>query len=251
MNVTPERVNTFEGPTEGFLCSVSDNKYGLDFQEFTISDYQSKNNLFKIGKGLPLPSDMSFDFSEGDQNDAARRIKYNFSEDMLRLPYIETSLKFQVGPRELKNFRMIERHYFRGELIRSYDFKFGFCIPGSVNTWDVLYEVPSLSDETINKIIDNPYAVKSDSFYFEGDKLIMHNKASYKYYRENNAQGKKSYEDKYGSKGAKSGAAKAQAKTTPYVSQFEELKIADSKDPSPRSGPPSCKSTSKDTWSKN
>ena len=43
----------------------------------------------------------------------------------------------------------------------------------------------------------------------------MHNKASYKYIREDAAQSKKSYEDKFGgSKSAKSAGAKAQAKTT-------------------------------------
>ena len=55
-------------------------------------------------------------------------------------------------------------------------------------------------------MIAYPYETKSDSFYFAGSKLIMHNKASYKYFKEDAAQAKKSYEDKYGAKGAKSGA---------------------------------------------
>lgn len=49
-------------------------------------------------------------------------------------------------------------------------------------------------------MIDNPYETKSDSFYFVNDRLIMHNKASYKYFREDAAQVKKSYEDKFGAK---------------------------------------------------
>ena len=72
-------------------------------------------------------------------------------------------------------------------------------------------------------MIDNPYETQSDSFYFVNGKLIMHNKASYKverllytflririnadpsnvttqYFREDMAQAKKSYEDKFGSK---------------------------------------------------
>ena len=69
-----------------------------------------------------------------------------------------TTLQFSVGPEEVcvpaharapapahvdklswqvDNFRMIERHYFRDILIRSYDFSFGFCIPNSTNTWEV------------------------------------------------------------------------------------------------------------------
>ena len=30
-------------------------------------------------------------------------------------------------------------------------------------------------------MIDSPFATKSDSFYFVGDMLVMHNKAEYQY----------------------------------------------------------------------
>lgn len=30
-------------------------------------------------------------------------------------------------------------------------------------------------------MIDNPFETKSDSFYFVGDELVMHNKAEYDY----------------------------------------------------------------------
>lgn len=43
-------------------------------------------------------------------------------------------------------FEMVERHYFRGELVKSYDFQFGFCIPGSTNTWQAVYDVPPMSE---------------------------------------------------------------------------------------------------------
>lgn len=43
--------------------------------------------------------------------------------------------------------RMIERHYFRDRLVKSFDFEFGFCIPNTTNTWDVVYDVPALDDE--------------------------------------------------------------------------------------------------------
>lgn len=173
---------------------------------------------------------------------------------------------FGVGNREVKEFRMIERHYFRDQLVKSFDFEFGFCIPGSINTWDAVYCMPPISDELrkcddvmwchvvscvmcklgsccvsllhhyytehcllccyyaylfyvffcsyiavpVADMIANPYETKSDSFYFVDNKLIMHNKASYKYFREDAAQAKKSYEDKYGAKGAK--AAKPTSK---------------------------------------
>jgi hypothetical protein len=56
------------------------------------------------------------------------------------------SLTFKVGDKVVTNFRMIERHYFQNQLIKSYDFLFGFCIPGSVNSWDAIYDVPTLND---------------------------------------------------------------------------------------------------------
>lgn len=78
------------------------------------------------------------------------------------------SLVFAVGDREVRDFRMIERHYFRDQvrsfpfygyyvvlnsllflivqLVKSFDFSFGFCIPGSVNTWESVYSLPPLDE---------------------------------------------------------------------------------------------------------
>ena len=38
-------------------------------------------------------------------------------------------------------FNCNECHYLKDELIRSYDFNFGFCIPGSTNSWEAIYSV--------------------------------------------------------------------------------------------------------------
>jgi len=119
-----------------------------------------------------------------------------------------------VQPNIVTQFRMIERHYFRETLVKSFDFTFGFCIPSSTNTWDVVYSLPPLSDELINDMISHPWDTKSDTFYFVEDKLIMHNKASYQYFREDAAQAKKSYEDKFGAKGGKAVGGGAASKPT-------------------------------------
>ena len=71
---------------------------------------------------------------------------------------------------ELPEFRMIERHYFQDQLVKSYDFTFGFCIPRSTNTWDAVYAVPPLKEALIEDMIANPHQTQSDSFYFVGDK---------------------------------------------------------------------------------
>lgn len=96
-------------------------------------------------------------------------------------------LTFKVGNEALSNFRMIERHYFRNNLVKSFDFNFGFCIPGSTNTWEAVYDVPKLDDDLIEEMIRHPFETHSDSFYFVGDELIMHNKARYRYITEYHA----------------------------------------------------------------
>ena len=66
-----------------------------------------------------------------------RSIRYTFPLAFFEMKTIRTSLVFSVGDKPMPNFRMIERHYFRDQLQRSYDFTFGFCIPGSTNSWEV------------------------------------------------------------------------------------------------------------------
>ena len=38
-------------------------------------------------------------------------------------------------------------HFTALQLIKSFDFEFGFCIPGSVNTWDAVYSLPAMSEK--------------------------------------------------------------------------------------------------------
>lgn len=76
---------------------------------------------------------------------------------------------------------MIERHFFGNKLLKSFDFDFGFCIPESKNTVEHIYDFPTLDNETIKQMVSQPFATKSDSFYFVDGKLVMHNKADYSY----------------------------------------------------------------------
>lgn len=52
-----------------------------------------------------------------------------------------------MGARPVNNFRMIEKHYFRDRLLKTFDFEFGFCIPFSRNTCEHIYEFPTLPDD--------------------------------------------------------------------------------------------------------
>ena len=91
------------------------------------------------------------------------------------------TLKFSNGEKAIQNMLMVERHYFKGKVIRSYEFKFGFVIPNSTNSWEFIYDLPELSEEEEQEIIQAPWEVKSDSYFFAEGKLIIHNRAEYNY----------------------------------------------------------------------
>jgi len=178
-----EEVLSFTGPTNGYMCPLSSNTYGLDFESFSIRDYESGVQLFEVAK---QPGQEAIDYSmiPPEMEDEVRCISYDFGDAFLDLQAIGTTLTFSVGPREMENFRMIERHYFRDTLIRSFDFEFGFCIPNSTNTWEAIYDVPELDPDLKEEMIQFPWETQSDSFYFVGDELIMHNKAKYAFTRD-------------------------------------------------------------------
>jgi len=78
--------------TAGFLCPLSANeKYGIEFLSFRISDYDTKATVFEVAKDRPPPDDMEIDFSAALGEDSFRKIKYTFSEDVLKLPLISTA----------------------------------------------------------------------------------------------------------------------------------------------------------------
>lgn len=175
--ITPEYVNSLTEPSEGFLCPLSANKYGINFTSFKIRSVEDGSDqvLFEVGKSggdaaMPPPA-----------SDDDRFIQYHFGPAFLDFKCIGTTLEFCIGDQPLHNFRMIERHYFGNQLIRSYDFELPFVIPGTSNTWEVIYSMPELNDEWKAALIANPWATRSDSFFFVDDELVMHNRAEYNY----------------------------------------------------------------------
>eukprot|EP01064_Diplonema_japonicum_P039521 TRINITY_DN992_c2_g2_i1.p1 TRINITY_DN992_c2_g2~~TRINITY_DN992_c2_g2_i1.p1 ORF type:complete len:193 (+),score=31.93 TRINITY_DN992_c2_g2_i1:88-666(+) len=174
--MTPEQVLKFNGPTDGFLCSLAANRFGIEFMSFKIRDIESGQVLFQVERGedeVPTPS--------ATDETAARTIQYDFPADFLKFRTVGTKLVFTVGPKPVPNFRMIERHYFRDRLVKSFDFNFGFCIPNSTNSWEAIYDMPRLTADEQEDIMKHPFETKSDSFYFVNNELIMHNKADYSY----------------------------------------------------------------------
>ncbi|RNA33678.1 hypothetical protein BpHYR1_035511 [Brachionus plicatilis] len=174
--ITPDDILKLNGPTQNYLCKISDNVYEIDFVHFKIRDMDKNRTLFEVMKAS---GDKKTDLSLLD--DDSRFIQYSFSRSFLKLKNIGATVEFTVGAKPVQNFLMIERHYFKNRLIKSFDFKFGFCLPDSRNSIEHIYEMPQLSSLEIEEMIANPYETKSDTFYFVDNKLIMHNKAEYAY----------------------------------------------------------------------
>lgn len=82
-----------------------------------------------------------------EQKSNPRYVRYIFKSDFLKLKHIGASVEFTVGDRPINKFRMIERHYFKNKLLKSFDFDFGFCIPNSHNTCEHIYNLPEISEE--------------------------------------------------------------------------------------------------------
>lgn len=106
-----------------------------------------------------------------------RKIRYHFGPFFFYLTTIGTTLRFRVGAKPVKDFKMIERHYFKGKLIKSYVFDAPFCMPNSTNEMEAIYDMPQLDPELQQDMINSPWETVSDSFYFVGKELIMHTKA--------------------------------------------------------------------------
>ncbi|KAG7229750.1 hypothetical protein INR49_012546 [Caranx melampygus] len=192
-HITPEDVLGLRVATRGYLCKPEDNIYSIDFVRFKIRDLETSTVLFEIAKPPQTEDD-----EENREADAStgRFVRYQFTPAFLRLRTVGATLAVVTSPSyslflnqggihsrkpALNNFRMIERHYFRDHLLKSFDFDFGFCIPNSRNTCEHIYEFPQLSESLVRQMVERPYETRSDSFYFVENRLVMHNKADYAY----------------------------------------------------------------------
>jgi hypothetical protein len=201
--ITPDVVRNYKEFTPKFLCGLNANIYNIQFKRFKIRDMESDFVLFDVGDNSDINSkeENKVDEAKKEEEEKAKKeaeekimkeeeediyksprmIRYHLGPDFLDLKNLGSSLTFSVGDKPVKDFLMIERHYFNDTLIKSFEFKFDFCIPNSVNTWESIYTIPEIDPEVKKKMIAEPWHTKSDSFYFVGDKLIMHNKAIYNY----------------------------------------------------------------------
>ncbi|XP_017851223.1 protein unc-119 homolog [Drosophila busckii] len=194
LSVTPEHVLHLTKITDDYLCSANANVFEIDFTRFKIRDLESGAVLFEIAKppseqfpdGLSVEDTMLAAAEELTLDDTAdpnagRYVRYQFTPAFLNLKTVGATVEFTVGSQPVNNFRMIERHFFRDRLLKTFDFEFGYCIPYSKNTCEHIYEFPNLPPDLVAEMISSPFETRSDSFYFVENRLVMHNKADYAY----------------------------------------------------------------------
>ncbi|XP_038593060.1 protein unc-119 homolog B-A [Micropterus salmoides] len=173
--VTPQYVLQLNSYTREYLCSPEDNIYNVNFSRFKIRDLGSGAVILDFKKHCPT------EIQDVIELDTSRFIRYYFSPAFLALREIGATLEFTVGSKSLSRFRLIERHFFRNLLLKTFDFEIGFCIPHSRNTCEHIYCLPDLDPEAVEEMIANPFETRSDSFYFVNNKLIIHHKAEYSF----------------------------------------------------------------------
>lgn len=107
---------------------------------------RQKTMLFRRSLECDVHQDPEPDCEELGSEDAntGRFVRYQFTPQFLKLKTVGATVEFLVGPKPVNNFRMIERHFFRDRLLKTFDFQFGFCIPNSKNTCEHIYEFPTL-----------------------------------------------------------------------------------------------------------
>ncbi|XP_035898330.1 protein unc-119 homolog [Anopheles stephensi] len=215
--ITPDYVLQLNKITDDYLCTPDANIYEIDFTRFKIRDLESGAVLFEIAKpslsditthtggggeakgkepvagttndeptGAPSATTTTTttgteDAEETFEPNAGRYVRYQFTPQFLKLKTVGATVEFTVGSKGVKNFRMIERHFFKDRLLKTFDFEFGYCIPFSKNTCEHIYEFPTIPPDLMNEMIQHPFETRSDSFYFVDGCLVMHNKADYAY----------------------------------------------------------------------
>ena len=173
---TPDDIRGLDRPAEKFLCRLKDNWADFKFRGFKIRDMVSGITLVEVAEDDVDGADLN------DDDDVTKRlIKYHLGPDFLELKTVGLTMYFSIGAKPIKNMEMIEKHYFRNKCIREFSFKFGFIIPNSTNSWELVYDFPELSEEEKCEIRQSPWEVKSDSYYFADGKLMIHNRAEYNY----------------------------------------------------------------------
>ena len=181
IEITPDYVKSLKSFTDTFLCNLDDNIYNLNFINFVLkSIHNFSNKKEEVIIELKIDSNnineeiikRSKEIKDIYKN--PRMIRYHLKKDLLNSD-LKLTLKFKNRSDIGYNLKMIENHYHDNELIGQIFHNFGFCIPNSENARDIIYKINSQNFKEISNI-SGPFEIKTDTFFFANDKLIIHNK---------------------------------------------------------------------------
>ena len=139
-----------QAPTDKLLCTLADNTY-IRFGEYSVCDYDSRTELLHV---TSEQNQMQDDFARQQEDEGTltmdiRTLKHEFPRTFFQLRNLELNLEFTNvnGDQPLQQLTLIEKHFFRGQILSQFEFNFPFCVPKSTNQWQYVYELPQLSEE--------------------------------------------------------------------------------------------------------
>ena len=182
---TIDAARALNKPTDKILCTLADNRF-IRFGAYSVCDYDSRTELLSVSAEQ---NKMMDDFARQQEEEGTltmdmRILKHSFPRTFFMLRNLELNLQFTNvnGDQPLADLTLIEKHFFRGQILSEFEFNFPFCVPKSTNEWQYVYQLPELSPELQQEMVDAPNETHSDSFFFSEGRLIVHNKASYSYF---------------------------------------------------------------------
>ena len=179
--ITQDYVKSLKSFTDSFLCELDENIYNFGFTKFVLKSIDSCLNIKeKVLFDLKIDS---FNINEEiikrskeikDIYKNPRMIRYHLTKDVL-----DNDMKLTLSYKNESKYgfflKMIENHYYDNKLIEQICQDFGFCMPYSENERDIIYKKNSQGFKNISKI-SGSFEIKTDTFFFANDKLIIHNK---------------------------------------------------------------------------
>ena len=183
---TLESAKNLKTQTDKYMCKLKDNKYALQFLRFEIKDNDT-NEKFYVHEQDPLPNaemlinDDDYDAETLKAFDQMRMINYTFSKTFLNAKAISSLLLFKIGDLPVTNLTIVDHFFYKDKIIKSFEFKFPFCAPNATNEWQYIYDFPKLEEDLKASMGSEPGSTRSETFFFVGNDLILHNKADYKF----------------------------------------------------------------------
>ena len=188
--MTFENALSLKIPTTSFMCQLKDNKYALQFLKFEIKDHETGEMYYEHEQDPLANSEMLINDDDYDPEvlkvfDSMRMINYTFSKAFLTSKEISSLLVFKVGDSPVSNLTIVDHFFFKNKLIKSFQFNFPFCAPNATNEWEYVYQFPKIEEAMKEEMLACPAETKSETFFFVDQKIVLHNKADYKFVSSN------------------------------------------------------------------